>query len=329
MWLNRRDFAARASSGALYHRGAGPPAGAPIPVLARGALLAAALLAPALAQAEPESDDAASGRNYVRRHMWHWVAAIGMSLVDNEYQDRVGYSTDPLLFSDPPGFDQTFRGWLKDDDFEKNFVLDNASDISVGAAFGAAVLSAIGEERAGRTMLDDATGVIEVYLFDKGASGLVKNVIGRQRPEIEFIHEQEDLTPAERELEEAKRTNHQSFYSGATSRQFALAAYSHRLVARRLTGKGARAASFLGFHALAAYVGVSRMQSDRHYLSDVIAGAAAGIFIGRGFYRAHHPEAAGEGGADRRESRLRIASFTAGPDGAALMLEIDLERRRD
>lgn len=316
MWFIPQDFPAEAPSAALYHRGRTSPA--------RPALLVA--VAVAAATTCLAADDGASSPGYFRRHAWHWVTSIGVSMLDNEYEDRVGYSTDPLLFSDPPGFDQTFRGWLKEDDFEKNFVLENASDIGLAAAFGAAVLSAIGEDHAGRTMFDDATGVVEIYFFDKGASGLVKNIIGRQRPEIEYIHEQEDLTPAEREEEEEKRTNHQSFYSGATSRQFSLASYADRLVARRLTGKGSRAASFLGFHALAAYVGISRMQSDRHYLSDVIAGAAAGIFIGRGFYRAHHPE---PGRGEPRESRVRVASFTTGGRGAALMLEISLERRRD
>ena len=79
------------------------------------------------------------------------------------------------------------------------------------------------------------------------------------------------------------------FPSGHTARSFAIAA----LCAER---HGKRAA-WIGY-PLAALVGLSRIETDYHWTSDVVAGAALGISIGRAL-AARHPlaPAGGEGAA--------------------------------
>jgi hypothetical protein len=62
-----------------------------------------------------------------------------------------------------------------------------------------------------------------------------------------------------------------SFPSGHTSTTFATAAVVYRHFGSKLG---------LPAFALASYVGLSRLQENRHYLSDVVAGAALGGYIG-------------------------------------------------
>jgi membrane-associated phospholipid phosphatase len=67
-------------------------------------------------------------------------------------------------------------------------------------------------------------------------------------------------------------SNHQSFPSGHAAITFAAAA----VIERHLGWKGSLAA-----YAVAAYVSTSRLHDDRHYLSDVVFGAAVGTIAGR------------------------------------------------
>lgn len=278
--------------------------------------------------AAPQTADAPQAPGYFRRHAWHWAVAFGTSLADSEYERIVGTSTDPLIFDDPPGVDTSVRTWLMDEDYKGNFVIQNRSTITTAIAVGAAVFSNVGRPGAGRMIADDVTGVVEVWFFDKGASGLMKNIVGRERPELEFIEDDPTLTPAEIEEELAKRRNRQSFYSGATSRTFSLMSYGERILSSRLRRRTPRVIGAVLMYGYAAYVGISRIQSDDHYLTDVMTGATAGILTGRGFYRAHHPRrqerpgGGGGGSAPPAEPRLRLSSFTATPGGFAVMFAV-------
>jgi len=279
-----------------------------------------ALAAPAAAEPPavdpnepPEAPESAPReKRYWRRHLWHLVTAFGTNLAGNEYQGRVGTSTDPLIFSDPPGFDSSVRNWLRRDDPEKNYYLHNRSVIGLALTTGAIVLGHLGEERWRRGMADDATGLIELWYFDKGATELAKNIFGRQRPESEFGFVDPNSVGDD-------NLRH-SFWSGATSRQFALMSYADRIVAARVHSRTARAFSFAGFYGLAAYVGYSRIAEDEHYFSDVVAGAAAGVLTARGFYRAHHPGKRSTG--EPEEARLRLVSLAPTPGGVSVMFSI-------
>jgi membrane-associated phospholipid phosphatase len=72
-----------------------------------------------------------------------------------------------------------------------------------------------------------------------------------------------------------------SFPSGHTSNSFALAA-----VAERHYGWKVGVPAYI----LASVVGASRIQQDKHYLSDVVAGATLGYIVGRTVVRVNsHP----------------------------------------
>ena len=260
--------------------------------------------------------------------MWHWVIAFGTSFAANEYENRIGTSSDPLLFSDPPGLDITVRNRVKKENAGKTWLQQHAGRRTRWLGLGAIVLANLRGEHHLRFMADDATGFVEVFFFEKGATELAKNIGGRQRPELEFIDERTDLTPEERADEEASRHNHQSFWSGSAAHQFSWMSYVDRVVAGRVTSRAARAASFLGFYGYAAYIGYTRLEGDDHYLTDVVAGAAAGIVIGRYFYNAHHPghrtHASPAGARNDGARAIRIASLAIGRDRVAVMLRFDL-----
>ena len=97
------------------------------------------------------------------------------------------------------------------------------------------------------------------------------------------------------------------FPSGHTTRSFAIAAvfadhYGHKTA--------------LVAYPLAALIGLSTVQEDKHWLSDVVAGAGLGLAIGRGIASRHPPtEAVGSAGASSA-----VWSVVPRPGGAALQI---------
>lgn len=76
-----------------------------------------------------------------------------------------------------------------------------------------------------------------------------------------------------------------SFPSGHTSHSFTIAAVAHELYGNQV---GAFA------YGLATLVAVSRMNDNKHYLSDVIFGAALGTTVGRAFSYQYHENTFGK-----------------------------------
>ena len=66
--------------------------------------------------------------------------------------------------------------------------------------------------------------------------------------------------------------DHKSFPSGHTSNAFAMASVAHSHYGWKI---GVPA------YALAGLMGVSRIREDKHWLSDVVAGAGLGFVVGR------------------------------------------------
>jgi membrane-associated phospholipid phosphatase len=108
-------------------------------------------------------------------------------------------------------------------------------------------------------------------------------------------------------------SNRMSFPSGHTSNAFAIAT-----VWSRQYGTSAAVPGYL----LASLVGVSRMATQKHHLSDVVAGATLGYLVGSSVAR-------GNGGRvepDRRRLSLAVDGGPSG-DGVGLALRVDLSPR--
>ena len=94
-----------------------------------------------------------------------------------------------------------------------------------------------------------------------GVTAIVKIAVGRQRP------------PLGDALAFRPFSRHAAFPSGHTSFAFAIAS--------SLAHSTPDGWSDIGFFAAASLTGLSRINHDRHWASDVVAGAAVGYLIGR------------------------------------------------
>jgi hypothetical protein len=93
--------------------------------------------------------------------------------------------------------------------------------------------------------------MLDASIVNFGYTELIKVAVGRERPNGQ---------------------DNKSFPSGHTSNSFALAAVAERHYGWKL---GVPA------YLVAGLVGASRLEQDKHYLSDVVAGAALGYIVGR------------------------------------------------
>jgi len=147
-------------------------------------------------------------------------------------------------------FDDDVADWIADP--EHGFgtsVEDGAAPAAVGAVV--AVLFATGRAADGPRYRAMTYDWLHAFLINAGYTTLLKEVIHRERPNGE-----DDL----------------SFPSGHASNAFTLAA-----VAERHYGWKAGVPAY----TLASLVAVSRLQRNKHYLSDVMAGATLGYIVGR------------------------------------------------
>jgi len=238
---------------------------------------------------EPADEDAGKARAFWDEHGVNLLVALGIDQAGHYYSKWVGSSTDPLIFDDPPGIDTTVRDWLRDPDPPDTFLADHGSNILL---YGGAVVLGTMDLTDRPHMTRDLVGYLETYLVVSGLTDLLKSVAGRERPELEFVDDiaqEDDLTPDEVEEIEESENNRRSFPSGHASGSFAYASYLERAIARRVGMRGpARAAVFSGLYGLAGYVSYSRIESDRHYFTDILAGGALGVWVGRTWYRINH-----------------------------------------
>jgi membrane-associated phospholipid phosphatase len=135
-------------------------------------------------------------------------------------------------------------------------------------------LTALAAEHDGRQL--DIAGnslvIAEAVALTGALSQIVKFAAGRERP---FVHA---LPADEKPLTARPADNNVSFYSNHTSFAFALATASGTVASMRKY----RLAPIVWAAGLvsAAAVGYLRMAADRHYFTDVLAGAAAGSAVG-------------------------------------------------
>jgi membrane-associated phospholipid phosphatase len=93
--------------------------------------------------------------------------------------------------------------------------------------------------------------IAQVTIVDALYAGILKKAVGRERPD---------------------GSDKLSFPSGHTSNAFAWATVANHYYGAKLG---------IPSYALAGLIGVSRLESNAHHLSDVVAGAALGVIVGR------------------------------------------------
>jgi membrane-associated phospholipid phosphatase len=185
-----------------------------------------------------------------------------------------GYlAPDSCRWCEPAEFDSAARGALRWDDTEAADAASYAIGFALLPALGLG-LNAASARDAGDPVqgAEDALLVAEAVVLASALNQTVKFAAGRERP---FVHA---LDPAWRDRTANPADNNLSFFSGHTTLAFA-AAVSSATVA---TYRGYDTAPYLWVIGTAAAVltGYLRIAADRHYLSDVLVGAAVGSLIG-------------------------------------------------
>jgi membrane-associated phospholipid phosphatase len=165
------------------------------------------------------------------------------------------------------GSDANLSGWATDHTpmFGSRAQAAGASDVLAGSAYAAAALTAAtapSGDRPGPWCVDKLKGLAveaAAVAANDGATLLVKRSTRRERPDL---------------------TNRQSLPSAHTSGSAVSSALAVRNISAHELPSWARVASRVGADALVAATGWARVEAGRHYVSDVLAGAALGHFIG-------------------------------------------------
>lgn len=173
------------------------------------------------------------------------------------------------------GFDASVRDALRWSDSDTA----TANAISNGFGFvgmplllfgGLAAISA--KDGAWRKIPEDLLVVVEATILAADLNQAVKFSVQRERP---FVHA---LAPADKGSASQPSDNNLSFYSGHTTMAFSVAT-SAAMVAT-LRGYSLAPVLWAVGLPLAAFTGYLRIAADKHYMTDVLVGAALGSAFG-------------------------------------------------
>jgi membrane-associated phospholipid phosphatase len=152
------------------------------------------------------------------------------------------------------------------------------ADVAVPAV--AAALSVAAGRNGGGGPLSDLLVANEAMFHAGAASQVVKMLARRQRPFSRFAEKLPEAIAGR-----VPDDDNLSFLSSHTSTTTAFAF----AVAEIATRRRVRTPLTMVLGAMAGLTGYLRVASDRHYVSDVLAGAALGAFIGTAVPRLLHP----------------------------------------
>jgi hypothetical protein len=283
----------------------GPPAAAQVPPVA-------------LTDAQAPAEQPAGGwlGRFWETHRWHVLTVFAAQEAEYLYAQQIGTTGSPLLFDDVPRLDRRVRDAWSTDTEPRTWLSQHKTNIFRAVALGTIV--AVNRDDWGAAA-DDALGLLEALKFNSATTRLVKMAVGRRRPALDAADPDVIGQPAFDEIM-ARGGGRSSFYSEATSQAFTFASYLDMVAARRLTQKPfARAASALGLYGVAAAIGASRIREGQHYLTDVLVGAGAGYFVGRGFYRANHRMDLDEAASRDEARRIRFTPPMPAPGGGVMV----------
>jgi membrane-associated phospholipid phosphatase len=203
---------------------------------------------------------AVCGSLWIGTHLWR-VRRPPMSVVWNEVDSHGRERVNRL--------DRWARGWLRWTDTARARLLSNVlAHYAMPAS--ATAIALLGARRAPGGPLADLLCIEEAVLYAGAVSQAVKLLLRRQRPFARFS------PPGSTAPAKGPDDDNLSFFSSHTSTATALATVSYWLLRRRRVRSPL--VGVLGLGALAT--GYFRIASDRHYLSDVLAGAAVGASVG-------------------------------------------------
>jgi len=166
--------------------------------------------------------------------------------------------------------DNNIESYLKNNRIMPEFLAETGNQFgALGApalAMGAVMLSGIKKKQSYKEIYPDLEMIFGAYSVNFLTVYSIKLLARRERPD---------------------KSNKRSFPSGHSANSFLMASLLTEMYGTELS---------IPFYGLATLVALSRLQQNRHYLSDVIMGAGIGFVIGRGFVNVY----------DRKNSYLQI-----------------------
>jgi membrane-associated phospholipid phosphatase len=138
----------------------------------------------------------------------------------------------------------------------------------------AAPLSLMLTERGGKEPGTIGVMYLQTYALQGGVVYLLKNLVARSRP---FVYSDDPAIPLE--LKQS-RTARRSFPSGHASSAFASMVFTASVHGRLYPDSGAKGWVWGGCLAAASTTAYLRYAAGRHFLTDILAGAAIGSLTG-------------------------------------------------
>jgi membrane-associated phospholipid phosphatase len=236
--------------------------------LASAALLSSFALRAPTAAAEPPAADARDDEDR-GVHLIGLGVAVGLDVV-SEVAFKDALAPDACRWCAPPGFDASVHDHLIWDNPKRAASLSNLTAFVLAPLGAAGLLFVASASRADHTsaFLDDMIAVTEAAVYSQLAVQVLKFSVGRQRPDTR------DRAPGL----PGTNDDNLSFVSGHTALAFSLATAAGT-VAQRRHYQLAPVIWATGL-ALATTTGYLRIAGDKHYLSDVVGGAAIGAAAG-------------------------------------------------
>lgn len=160
-------------------------------------------------------------------------------------------------------------------------VIETAGD--PGALLASLTLYVVGAASHHNGLADASLHSTESIIASGAVTQLLKFGVGRARPNLTH-----DDNAYEFHAFHGNHTDWNSFPSGHTTASFAAATVFSSEISRLHPGAAKVTTPLL--YGVATLVGASRMYNDRHWLSDVVAGALIGHFVGDKITSHAHPE---------------------------------------
>ena len=201
-------------------------------------------------------------RYSLKKEMVIGVLLIGMFIIMRFMNREAGIIPDNLNRSDVNAFDR----WLM---FPHNRLLDNIKFLFLAVALAFPIISPLAKSiRSKGTWLTYGIMYAQAFLFTSGIRTILKNAIYRYRPYMYF-----DGFPAASDF-------HRSFPSGTAALAFLPAAFISVTFSAEFPSSPWRIPVVVGSYVMAVGIGATRIFNGTHFLTDVLAGAAIGIFFG-------------------------------------------------
>ena len=156
---------------------------------------------------------------------------------------------------------------------------DQISDVTLAGNVALLGLLTVGTKPIRQDIFTVGVMYFETVLLANGIQRSVKNIVQRTRP---FVY-----NPAAPLAEKLNRNARQSFFSGHTTNAFATAVFTGEVFGHYFPGSGLKPVVWAGSLGLATATAVLRYEAGKHYLTDLLAGAAFGALVGWGIPKLH------------------------------------------